>query len=83
MNETITTLVVVTKDATYHYFNENEIKFIKEQLDDRTWIKLPRTRYSDNEYGVTYLNYKLIPRNRIIEISQIDKTSQILNEELK
>lgn len=81
MNETRTTLTVVTKDETYHYVNENEIEFIKEQLDDRTWIRLPRTIYSDNEYGVTYQNSKLIPRNRIIEISQTDKTSQILKEE--
>lgn len=80
MNETRTTLAVVTKDETYNYFKENEIEFIKKQLDDRTWIKLPRTIYSDNEYGVTYQNYKLIPRSRIILISQTDKNSQILKE---
>lgn len=73
MNATITTLTVVTKDETYHYFKDNEIEFIKKQLDDRTWIRLPMTIYSDNEYGVTYQNSKLIPRSRIIEISQTDK----------
>lgn len=80
-NEIIyTTLSVVTKDETYRYVKENEIEFVKKQLDDRTWIRLPMTKYSDEEYGVIYQNSKLIPRSRIIGISQTDK---LVKEETK
>lgn len=66
-------LTVVTEEEVYRYSNENEIEFIKKQLDERAWIRLPMTVTNDEEYGVTYQQAKLIPRSRIKEIIQIDK----------
>lgn len=74
-------LTVVTEDNVYQYFKENEIEFIKNQLDDRLWIRLPQkvvdtqtmTDFTGQKYEVDYQQAKLIPRSRIIEIIQIDK----------
>lgn len=65
-------LTVVTEKAVYRYFKENEIEFIKNQLDDRPWIRLPMTVTND-ENGVAYQQDTLIPRSRIIKIVQMDK----------
>lgn len=74
-------LSVVTEDNVYQYFKENEIEFIKNQLDDRPWIRLPQkvvdtqtmTDFTGQKYEVDYQQAKLIPRSRIIEIIQTDK----------
>lgn len=74
-------LTVVTEDNVYQYFKENEIEFIKNQLDDRAWIRLPEqvvdtqtmTDFTGKKHEVDYQQSKIIPRSRIIEISQTDK----------
>lgn len=74
-------LTVVTEEEVYRYSNENEIEFIKKQLDDRAWIRLPQyveghqtlKDSSGKEYEVSYQHATMIPRSRIIEISQTDK----------
>lgn len=74
-------LTVVTEEEVYRYSNENEIEFIKKQLDGRTWIELPTyvegteklTTINGVEYEVSYQHTTTIPRSRIIEISQTDK----------
>lgn len=93
MNKTRTTLTVVTKDEVYHYSKENEIEFIKKQMDGRPWIRLPKqvmdtefipenVDFSDKVYEVTYQQSKLIPSSRIIELNQTDKIVELrLKEE--
>lgn len=74
-------LTVVTEDNVYRYSNENEIEFIKKQLDGRFWIRLPQ-HVTDTqtmidvigqEHEVSYVQSKLIPSSRITEVTQTDK----------
>lgn len=69
MSEIRKTLTVVTLDETYHYNKENEIKFIKKQMDGRPWIRLPKqvldtevipenVDFSNKVYEVTYQQSK-------------------------
>lgn len=74
-------LSVVTEDNVYQYFKENEIEFIKNQLDDRPWIRLPQhvtdtqtmTDVIGQQYEVSYVTSELIPSSRITEVIQTDK----------